>query len=395
MRRQLVIVILSALLAIEARAFETNGRHWDTMPIPYYINPTNCPVLDSGQTIDDVLQAATRNWSQVSCADVRFSFLGHTDATWDKDGKNTVFCVDSDWNYTQGAAGATLWLPSEPDEPNEVDLALNVSDFTWRMGGADATTTKVLDPVAVVTHEFGHWLGLGHSDDPYATMYYAYLPNGMGATLSADDEAGICSLYPSASTMCTSEEDCEDGYSCISIEGIAVCQEPHDGPGAFCSKDYINCDGMCWVSFFECSQICVFTRLDSTDGYCAPLCNDSDCPEGFTCQYIAQYDVNICTMDQTDEDGGVSDGGDSDGTNILDGADANDHDGGQQADQASDNGQASNEDGTGQDAGTTDSGSKQKPQENAGCACNQSPQSAHGIYFLVLLMILIKLKNSG
>jgi hypothetical protein len=57
----------------------------------------------------------------------------------------------------------------------------------------------------VLTHEFGHTLGLGHSSENpaepnailrSATMYYAAHFDGRGATLRNDDIAGVQALYP-------------------------------------------------------------------------------------------------------------------------------------------------------------------------------------------------------
>ncbi len=387
---------ISCFLSFGSKAFETNGRHWESMPIPYYINPSNCPVLDSGESIYDIIQAAWKNWSDVPCALVDASFMGYTDATWESDGKNTIFCVDHDWSYTPKAAGATLWIPTEPGQPNEVDLALNAADFTWRMGGADATITDVIDPVAVVTHELGHWLGLGHSADPFATMYYAYLPNGIGSTLAADDEAGICTLYPSGAVMCNTQDDCDDGYSCIEIEQVPVCQQPHDGPGAPCSKDYINCDGMCWVSFFECSQLCFFTKIDYSDGYCAPLCNDSECPDGFICQYFSQADVNICVTGQSEQDAGIDgvDGADGqDGSGAFEGADMADRE--QVPDILTDGDQESYGNEDNRDQGEQDAGADVLSADGSGCGCDQSqPQSTPVIWLFEILACLVLQKSS-
>src|SRR5205823_2894047 len=48
----------------------------------------------------------------------------------------------------------------------------------------------------VLTHELGHTVGLGHSQVPGATMAARAHLDGRCATLSADDETGIASIYP-------------------------------------------------------------------------------------------------------------------------------------------------------------------------------------------------------
>ncbi len=62
---------------------------------------------------------------------------------------------------------------------------------------------SVGDPVSgydfesIITHEVGHFLGLAHSADAAATMFAQYIPGSTKMrTLTADDEAGLCSIYP-------------------------------------------------------------------------------------------------------------------------------------------------------------------------------------------------------
>ncbi len=245
---------------------------------------------------------ATQGWGGALCADVTFQYMGTTDATWEADGKNVIYCVSNpdEWAFGVGSAGATLWIPRQnEDDPMEVDLALNAAELEWRVGGGSALESTVIDPAALITHELGHWLGLAHSPDPFATMYYATLPNGIQATLAADDTAGICSIYPNGFKECESDADCPgDGY-CKGVQGIPVCHEPHDPAGAFCSKDYINCQGMCWVSFFECEQLCLFTTMSYDEGYCSPLCGEEhpECPAGFLCVEVEEYQISVCMVD--------------------------------------------------------------------------------------------------
>jgi len=298
-------------VAGSAHAFGTNGRVWPSMPIQVWINPTDCPEMANGDTIIDIVTRATEEWSSVLCADISFEIVSTTTgATWASDGQNTIFCM-AEWGFGEGAAGATLWSPLAPPD-QEVDLALNGTDFEWREGGGDVRDADVLDPVSVITHELGHWLGLSHSGDPFATMYMAQLPGGIQASLDGDDRAGVCSIYPSGLTECDDSYDCAPDQECATIEGIPVCRDLHDGAGAFCNRDHVDCAEMCWVSFYECSQICLYTDIHYQDGYCAPLCDDVACPAGFVCTYLDQHDVSVCFIDDNppgDDGGPIEDDG--------------------------------------------------------------------------------------
>ena len=293
------------LLAWPALAFEVNGKHWDTMPIPYYVNPTGAPDFGDGKTPQQVVAEATAVWSSVRCASVSFEYKGATDATYAKDGKNTIFWVTKDWPWGKEAAGATLWIPTLPGEPMEVDLALNAEQFKWVPGGGDALQSDVVDPVSVIAHELGHWLGLSHSQDQFATMYQALLPAGVQATLTGDDRAGICTLYPSGVPDCEGDEDCGPDHVCREVAGVTVCDEVHDPPGAPCDRWHLDCEGMCFISFYECSAICAFTATDYSEGYCAPLCGESKhCPPGFDCNVLASPPIAVCLKAQETPDAG-------------------------------------------------------------------------------------------
>uniref|UniRef100_W5LZB1 Matrix metallopeptidase 7 n=1 Tax=Lepisosteus oculatus TaxID=7918 RepID=W5LZB1_LEPOC len=63
-------------------------------------------------------------------------------------------------------------------------------DETWSLGQSG------INLLLVAAHEFGHSLGLGHSQDKDALMYPTYsYRNTAGFQLSRDDIAGIQSLY--------------------------------------------------------------------------------------------------------------------------------------------------------------------------------------------------------
>lgn len=308
-----VVAGLSAPAA-PAYAYLTNGKHWDSLPVRVYVNPAGAPDF-SPLTLEDVIQQSLDAWNDVGCSNFQFVYAGETDAKGEVDGKNVIYWENdpSKWMAADEAAGATMHHPAVPDpETVEVDLALNGFDFQWVVGGADALTTDVLDPASVITHELGHWLGLGHSADQFATMYYAHLPETMQATLEADDKNGLCTLYPAEGTPdeCQTDADCdfpkEQGGApvpgtgrCVHYAQWAVCGDRHAAVGEACSLDDLNCDDICFVSFFECSTMCFFPDALEDGGYCAPLCKDpngveSPCPPGWTCTEFEEYGISVC-----------------------------------------------------------------------------------------------------
>jgi hypothetical protein len=82
-------------------------------------------------------------------------------------------------------------------------------DVTVNTGFAGCGFWTATNLAEVLTHEFGHTLGLAHSsENPQepnpvlrdATMYYLAHLDGRGASLGADDTAGIEALYPVTSS---------------------------------------------------------------------------------------------------------------------------------------------------------------------------------------------------
>ncbi len=82
-------------------------------------------------------------------------------------------------------------------------------DVMLNKGLADCPFWNATSLAEVLTHELGHTIGLGHSSedpdelDPLlrdATMYFRAHFDGRGATLRADDIAGVRALYPLEAT---------------------------------------------------------------------------------------------------------------------------------------------------------------------------------------------------
>ena len=79
---------------------------------------------------------------------------------------------------------------------DEFDMAIDNRDFKWYAGEAIPSLfpSNYFDLETVYLHEFGHGLGLGHSNVNGAVMEPYY--EGVRRTLHNDDISGITFLYP-------------------------------------------------------------------------------------------------------------------------------------------------------------------------------------------------------
>jgi hypothetical protein len=72
-------------------------------------------------------------------------------------------------------------------------------DLLWDDGPGVVLAPNAFDIQGIVTHEYGHILGLGHSNVGGSTMYPAISGNGVAArSIEADDIAGIKAIYGAA-----------------------------------------------------------------------------------------------------------------------------------------------------------------------------------------------------
>jgi hypothetical protein len=112
--------------------------------------------------------------------------------------QNVILFRDDSWNYPPQVLGLTtvVYAP-ETGEIYGADMEINMFDMEPLWTQYDQPTPDdAYDFLAVVTHEAGHFLGMGHSDVPTATMFADYEKGqNYQRYLSPDDVAGICSVY--------------------------------------------------------------------------------------------------------------------------------------------------------------------------------------------------------
>lgn len=150
----------------------------------------------------DVIDASFAAWQQADCAGLTPGIAVQN--------MGKVSCGEVEFNSTAGNANIVVFRDGEwPHEDGQHNLALTTVSFDPASGelynadievntaGYDFIDGGDYDLQSVLTHEAGHFLGLSHSPQDTATMYYAY-SNGSTAfrDLSEDDVLGICSIYP-------------------------------------------------------------------------------------------------------------------------------------------------------------------------------------------------------
>jgi hypothetical protein len=203
--------------------------------IPYYINKKGSKDL----SLTEIKRAAEESfaaWKNLSGVALDFRFAGFTDAAgFKRDGKNVIFFDEAGAVFsasdTTEALGKTRPVDFDKNtgELKEVDIALNgkfippvwkskqlatcagyafKTPIKWSLTEQRCVERVGAFPVeyrahlkSTLTHEIGHFLGLGHSSSVGATMSTAeisnFAENTDQSTLEEDDRKGAEFLYPS------------------------------------------------------------------------------------------------------------------------------------------------------------------------------------------------------
>jgi hypothetical protein len=197
----------------------TPTQGWDgaglgTATINFFIgNPNLADPLPNGITLANVraaVVAAMASWSAVVAVDFVEIFTafqpGAIDLYWASGDHGDGSPFDGQWNPSAPGFNVFAHAFPPPDIAANAVVAGNAhfdKDELWVTSGATSNftgTSATLDLQTVILHELGHSLGLSHSPVAGSTMSTLYA--GEDRTLSADDIAGVRSLYACRGTGC-------------------------------------------------------------------------------------------------------------------------------------------------------------------------------------------------
>ena len=112
---------------------------------------------------------------------------------------NFVRFRQSDWPYAHTMLAYTQ-LFTHPKSGEIVAAMIEVNEQDNHFFGPDdmpSHASNLYDLQAVLTHEMGHLIGLGHSDESAATMYRSTAPfDTHQRTPIEDDRLGVTTIYP-------------------------------------------------------------------------------------------------------------------------------------------------------------------------------------------------------
>lgn len=231
---------------------------WQTIPVTYKVNQSTIPASISGIAVSRIDQGFS-DWGGEACTFFAATNQGDTALKYNSnDGKNTLHWISSSWPGSLGDVNSVIGvtpLVFSAGDIFDADIVFNDVGFCWNDNGSG----NCVDTKSIVTHEEGHFLGLGHSNVNGATMQPFYSGPSQGS-LAQDDKDGVCALYPvgGSSAVSTSSGGAVTCDTCVNDSTYGACAGAYDACGSSqACIDFYTCYSNC------ADQACVDNCVNS------------------------------------------------------------------------------------------------------------------------------------
>lgn len=257
--------------------------YWFTPCVSYSIQKDASKYVSFAQT-EEALKTAFATWTHAACSGggtprIRVTEGKPVDCHRHEFNKchgnaNIVMFQDAAWPHK--AAGSTLALTTvtyRKATGEILDADLEINSFGMQNELTLGDTNVGYDLLSIVTHETGHFLGLEHSPNLSATMFYS----ASGGTLShrnidADDVAGICAIYPPGTIPAACNDTPTRGF-------LSECaNEPPDDAG-------LTCEVECAADLADGGVAC--STSSASTGSCCTVAPGRTAPGGASALAIA------------------------------------------------------------------------------------------------------------
>jgi hypothetical protein len=193
--KKIALFLALSCLASSAFAYSLNGRKWfSSTEARFYLNNANGP---------SCCLSSSAQASQITSGITPWGIAGYGGTTTKtgakRDGQNVI-----SWGKLGGTTlGVTNYISTDTSQSQvcngsliyrfaEVDVRFN-NAYSWQTSSG---CSNGFDLAGVSTHEFGHAVGLGHTNVSGATMYPSVSTCDFSiSSLANDDKAGYSHIY--------------------------------------------------------------------------------------------------------------------------------------------------------------------------------------------------------
>lgn len=198
-----LLALLALILSSNLRAWthmSSNTYGWKQSEVVFFVNSENCSLPD--EELNAIIDTALEAWNKVPFSHLKLKRSPSPASDREIDFRSQtatqlplIVCSNQLSDYGSIDPDSVLGFVPFFTEDDEGFVSYSGLVINSQIGSqAEISQINRGEAELVLGHEIGHVLGLGHSKDPQALMYFSL--NKTFLLITQDDEDGIAHLYP-------------------------------------------------------------------------------------------------------------------------------------------------------------------------------------------------------